>query len=140
VGGTRGQVVALGLRTTSDSASAITGARTLTFADSGGTFLWTQGAGNNIVLPNPTVGAGLSFFFMVGTASANTNTITIAAGATFIGTINNDIAGVVPATGTSLNIISGTAAVGDNIQIFSMSTGLYGVRAVTSTAGGITIT
>lgn len=138
-GGTRGNVAVTGLLTSSNTASAITAARTLTLADSGGKFLWTQAAGNNIVLPNPTTGAGLTFEFVVGTASANTNTITIAAGATFIGYIINDTTSVIPATGGTLSIISGTAAVGDTIVITSVSTGLYAVKAVTSAAGGITI-
>ncbi len=138
--GVRGQVVALGLRTTSASAEAIVGARVLTFADSGAVFSVSQGAAYDIDLPNPTIGSGLSYRFVLGTAAANNVTITVAGGAaTFIGTIVNDITSVIPATGNTLTFVSGTAALGDNIEIWSISNTLYFVRAVTSTAGGITI-
>ena len=59
--------------------------------------------------------------------------------ATFVGTIVNDVTSVLPATGSTLTFASGTAALGDNIEIVSISTSLYLVRAVSSAAGGITI-
>ena len=46
---------------------------------------------------------------------------------------------VIPATGATLSFVTGTAALGDTIEIISISTALYLVRAVTSTVGGITI-
>lgn len=140
-GGTRGQVVATGLRTSSVTATAIAGVTTIRLADSGGVFSVSQAAAYDIDLPSPTVGAGLKYEFFLGTAGANSVTITVAGGAaTFIGTIVNDVTSVIPATGATLTFVAGTAALGDNIQIFSLATNLYAVRAVTSTAGGITIT
>lgn len=140
-GGARGAVVALGLRTESTSSSTISGARLLQLADSGGVFTVSQAAAYDIDLPNHTVGAGLSFRFYLGTPGANNVTITVNGGAaTFIGTIVNDVTSVIPATGSTLTFVTGTAALGDNIEIFSLSNTLYGVRAVTSAAGGITIT
>jgi hypothetical protein len=140
VGGTRGQTVALGLRTTSTTAGAIVGATALTLADSGGIFSVSQGANYDIDLPNPTVGAGLRFVFYLTAPGAFNPTITVLGGAaTFVGTIVNDVTSVIPATGATLTFASGFSALGDNIEIISISTTLYLVRAVTSTAGGITI-
>lgn len=140
-GGTRGQVVATGLRTSSANATAISSARTVLLADSGGVFSVSQAAAYAITLPSPTVGAGLKYEFFLGTAAANSVTIVVSGGAaTFIGTIVNDVTSVLPATGSTLTFVTGTAALGDNIQIYSLATNLYAVRAVSSTAGGITIT
>lgn len=51
----------------------------------------------------------------------------------------SDVTSVIPATGSTLTFASGAAALGDNIEIISISTTLYLVRAITSAAGGITI-
>ena len=141
VAGTRGQVTVTGLRTAQDGVAAITAVRILSLADSGGVFSVSQGAAYDIDLPSPTTGPGLWFDFCLTTAAANSVTITVAGGAaTFVGTIVNDVTSVLPATGSTLTFVSGVAAIGDNIQIRSISTSLYLVRAVTSTNGGITIT
>lgn len=139
-GGTQGHVLATGVVNKSSSGSAINGARTLSFSDSGGAFSVSQGAAFDIDLPNPTLGAGLRFIFFLGTAGPNSVTVTVAGGAaTFIGTIVNDITSVIPATGATLTFVTGTAAIGDSIEIYSISSTIYGVRAFTSAAGGITI-
>lgn len=130
-----------GLRTTAaTTAAAIAGATALAINDSGGIFTVSQAAAYDIDLPSPTVGAGLSYRFFLGTAGANSVTITVLGGAaTFIGTIANDITSVIPCTGATITFVTGTAALGDSVEIFSLTTGLYGVRAITSAAGGITI-
>ncbi len=139
--GTPGIVRATGLQTRSASAAAITAARTLTVQDSGGIFTVTQAAAYSITLPSPaTLGAGLRFTFMLLTNGANTVSIVTPGGITFKGTIVNDVTSVIPATGVSMNFVTGTAAIGDSIEVFSIDAANYGVRAVTSAAGGITVT
>ena len=138
--GTRGTVTATGFRTASDSNGTINAVRVLTLADSGGVFAVSQAGAYDIDLPSPTSGSGCTYQFVLNGAAANSVTITVLGGAaTFIGTITNDVTSVIPATGSTLTFVSGTAAVGDNILITSVAPNLYLVRAVTSTAGGITI-
>lgn len=129
-----------GIRTSSTTASAITTTTVLTLADSGGVFSVDQGSAYDIDLPSPTTGGGCRYLFYLTNPGANAVTITVAGGAaTFVGTIVNDVTSVIPATGATLTFASGAAALGDSIEITSISTGLYLVRAVTSAAGGITI-
>jgi hypothetical protein len=129
-----------GIRTSSATAGAITGATVLTLADSGGVFSVSQAAAYDIDLPSPTTGAGCRYLFYLTGAAANNVTVTVDGGAaTFVGTIVNDVTSVIPATGSTLTFASGVAALGDSIEIVSISTGLYLVRAVTSANGGITV-
>jgi hypothetical protein len=129
-----------GLQSSSSSAAAITAARVLTLADAGGVFNIDQDAAFDIDLPSPTTGAGCRYTFVITDAGANAVTITVTDGAaTFVGTIANDVTSVLPATGATLTFVSGTAAVGDSIEIVSLTTGLYFVRAISSAAGGITV-
>ena len=139
--GAKGNVTAVGLVTAvGPTAVAITAATTLTLADSGGIFSVSQAAAYDIDLPSPTVGPGLRFTFYLTGPASNTVTITVAgAAATFVGTIVNDVTSVLPCTGATLTFVSGVAALGDNIEIISISTTLYLVRTVASTNGGITI-
>lgn len=140
-GGLQGLVVATGLRTVGVTATAIVGATTLVQADSNGVFTVSQAAAYDIDLPSPTSGAGLRFLFQLVSPGANNVTITVAGGAaTFEGTIINDTTSVIPATGATLTFATGASVLGDNIEIISTSTSKYLVRAVTSAAGGITIT
>lgn len=136
-----GAASARGLRTSSTTAAAITGATVLTLADAGGVFSVSQAAAYDIDLPSPTTGPGCKYVFYLTGAAANAVTITVLGGAaTFVGTIVNDVTSVIPATGATLTFGSGAAALGDSIEIISISTSLYLVRAVTSAASGITIT
>jgi hypothetical protein len=129
-----------GVRISSVTAVAITGATVLTLADSGGIFTVNQGAAYDIDLPSPTTGAGSRFLFQLVGAASNNVTITVAgSAATFEGTIVNDVTSVIPATGSTLTFASGVAALGDYIEAISTGTGKYFIRAVTSAAGGITI-
>ena len=129
-----------GLRTSSATAAAITGVTVLALADAGGVFSVSQAAAYDIDLPSPTSGPGCRYVFYLTAAGANNVTITVnGAAATFVGTIINDVTSVVPATGSTLTFASSTAALGDTIEIISISTTLYLVKAVSSVNGGITI-
>lgn len=128
-----------GLRTTQTTAVAITGATTLTLADSGGIWTVSQGAAYDIDLPSPTSGPGCTYFFSLTAAGANNVTITVAgAAATFVGSITIDGATIV-ATGSTLTFATGASSLGDSIEVRSIATNLYHVRAIASAAGGITI-
>lgn len=138
--GAKGGVDITGLQVKSTRATAITGAATLVLADAGAIFTVAQSSAYDIDLPSPTAGAGLRFIFQLVSPGANAVTLTVAGGAaTFEGTIANDVTGVVPATGSTLTFVSGTAALGDNIEVISTSTTKYFVRAICSANGGITI-
>lgn len=127
-------------RTAGTTAVAITGATALALNDSGGIFTVSQAAAYDIDLPSPTTGPGLLYVFSLTAAGANNVTITVLGGAaTFVGTIVNDVTSVLPATGSTLTFATGAAALGDTIIIRSIATNLYHVQAVTSTAGGITV-
>lgn len=129
-----------GLRNTQTTAVLITGATTVLLADSGGVFTVDQDAAFDIDLPSPTSGPGCRYLFIVHDNGANNVTITVAGGAaTFIGTIVNDVTSVLPCTGSTITFVSGSTAIGDWVEAISLTTSLYMIRAVTSTAGGITI-
>jgi hypothetical protein len=129
-----------GLRTSSASAAAITAARALTLADAGGVFSVSQAAAYDIDLPSPTTGPGCRYTFYLTAPGANNVTITVLGGAaTFVGTIVNDVTSVIPATGSTLTFATGASILGDSIEIVSISTSLYLVRAVSSAASSITI-
>lgn len=138
--GARGVVTVTGaISKAGSTAVAITGATTLTQADSGGIFTVSQAAAYDVDLPSPTTGPGLRFFFSLTAAGANNVTLTVAGGAaTFVGSITIDAATVV-ATGSTLTFPSGASSLGDSIEIQSIATNLYHVRAISSTSGGITI-
>lgn len=122
-----------------DTAVAITGATSLTLKDSGGCFSVAQSSTYDINLPDPTEGPGLSYTFYLTAPGSFAPTITCTGAATFVGSIILD-ASVVVATGNTLTFASGAALLGDNIEITSISTSLYLVRAVSSAAAGITST
>lgn len=128
-----------GVRMTSQTSSAITGATTLTLADAGGIFEIDQDAAFDIALPDPSSGPGCRYTFVITDAGSNAVTISTTGSSTFVGTIANDVTSVLPATGSTLTFVSGTAAVGDTIEAVSISTTLYLIRAISSAAGGITI-
>lgn len=118
---------------------AITSVKTLSLADAGGVFTVAQTSAYDIALPDPTTAGGCTYTFVVSTAGAFNVTISTTGASTFIGTISNDVTSTIPATGSTLTIATGTAAVGDSIIATSLTTGLYFIRAVTSAPGGITI-
>jgi len=119
---------------------AITTTAALSLDDSGGIFTVDQGSAYTITLPSPVDGAGREYSFSLTNAGAHDVSIVVSgSAATFVGTIVNDVTSVIPATGSTLKFASGNAALGDTIIIRSLSTTLYHVQAVTSTAGGITV-
>lgn len=129
----------IGLRTRQSTGVAITGATTLKLSDSGGIFTVSQGAAYDIDLPSPTSGPGCSYFFSLTAPAANNVTLTVAgSAATFVGSITIDGATIV-ATGSTLTFASGASSLGDSIEVRSIATNLYHVRAFASGAGGITI-
>jgi hypothetical protein len=133
------QVAVTGLRTAQSTAVAITGATTLKLSDSGGTFTVSQGAAYDIDLPSPTTGAGCSYFFHLTAPAANAVTITVAgAAATFVGSLVSE-GQIIVATGSTLTFASGAALLGDSIEIRSLATNLYHVRAVSSALNGVTV-
>lgn len=128
-----------GVRLEGATATAITGATVLTLADAGGIWTVSQGAAYDIDLPSPTTGRGCIYRFSLTGPAANNVTITVLGGAaTFVGFIQIDGATIV-ATGATLTYVSGNGSLGDYIEIESLTTGLYHVRAFASTAGGISI-
>jgi fibronectin-binding autotransporter adhesin len=132
-------VAVTGLRTAGTTAVAITGATTLKLSDSGGIFTVSQAAAYDIDLPSPTSGPGCRYFFSLTAAGANNVTITVAgSAATFVGSIQIDGATVV-ATGSTLTYATGASSLGDSIEIQSIATNLYHVRAMAAASGGITI-
>lgn len=128
-----------GLRTSSSSAAAITTTRVLTLADAGGVFSVAQSSAYDIDVPDPTTGPGCRYTFYLTAPGAFNVTITCAGAATFVGTIVNDVTSVIPATGSTLTFASGASVLGDSIEIVSISTSLYLVRAVSSAASSITV-
>jgi hypothetical protein len=126
-------------RAANTTAVAITGATVLALDDSGGIFTVAQSSAYDIDLPSPTTGPGLRYMFSLTAPGSFDVTITSLGGATFVGTILND-ATVVVATGSTLTFADGVSLLGDNIEIESISTSLWHVRAVASVAAGITAT
>jgi hypothetical protein len=132
-------VAVRGLRTTATTAVAITGATTLTLADSGGIFTVGQGSAYDIDLPSPTTGPGCRYFFSLTAPGANNVTITVAgAAATFVGSIVSE-GQIIVATGSTLTFATGASLLGDSIEIQSIATNLYHVRATASALNGITV-
>jgi hypothetical protein len=121
------------------TAVAITGATSVVLADSGGIFTVGQGSAYDIDLPSPTTGAGATYFFSLTAPAANAVTITVTgSAATFVGSIISE-GQIIVATGSTLTFASGAAVLGDSVEIRSIATNLYHVRAVSSILNGITV-
>lgn len=128
-----------GLRTKQTTGVAISGATALTLADSGGIFTVDQGSAYDVDLPSPTSGPGCTYFFSLTAPAANDVTITVLGGAaTFVGSVITE-GQIVVATGNTLTFASGVAVLGDSVEIRSIATNLYHVRAVSAILNGITI-
>ena len=126
-----------GLRVATTGTTAITTTRAVTAADSGGIFTVAQSSAYTITVDAPA-GAGVRHIFQCVSPGAFDVSL-VATGCTFEGTITIDAA-TIPATGSTLKFASGAAILGDNIELFSTSTTKFFVRAISSGAGGITIT
>ena len=119
------------------NAAAIAGVTAVTSAQSGTWFTVAQTSAYAITIPDPPT-AGLYYKFAVITAGAFD--VTVSNGqAHLFGTIVNDVTSVIPATGTTLTVANGVAAVGDTIEIYGLDATHYLVKAVTSANGGITV-
>ena len=119
----------------------LTAARTITDADNGKTFVLNLAAGFDVTLPSTS--AGLTIYFIVGTAPTTAYTITAGTADTMAGSILSssgaaeDTEGA--ATGDVLNFVANTALVGDRATV-SVYNGKAYVVGVCSAAGGMTIT
>jgi hypothetical protein len=129
--------VTVGLVPTTSGATAITTTRAVTRADSGGIFTVAQSSAYTITVATP-VAAGERYVFQCVSPGAFDVSL-VATGCTFEGTITID-ASTIPATGSTLKFASGAAVLGDNIELIATSTSKFFVRAISSGAGGITIT
>lgn len=129
--------VTVGLVPTTSGATAITTTRAVTRADSGGIFTVAQSSAYTITVATP-VAAGERYVFQCVSPGAFDVSI-VATACTFEGTITID-ASTIPATGSTLKFASGAAVLGDNIELIATSTTKFFVRAISSGAGGITIT
>lgn len=118
---------------------AITTTDILAASESGTTFSVAQTSSYAITLP--TAAAGLNYRFVVITAGAFTVTIATAAAANHLyGTIVNDITSVLPVSANNtFTLVSGTAAVGDSIEVWGIDATHWYATAKTSANGGITI-
>ncbi len=132
-------VAVRGLRNTQTGAVAITTTRAMTLADSGGIFTVSQASAYDIDLPSPTSGPGCSYFFSLTAPGANNVTITVAgSAATFVGSIVSE-GQIIVATGSTLTFATGASLLGDSIEVRSIATNLYHVRATASALNGITV-
>ncbi len=126
-----------GIVAKTNGATAITTTRAVTRVDSGGVFTVAQSSAYTVTVAQPSA-AGERYQFQLIAPGAFDISL-VATGCTFEGTITIDAA-TIPATGSTLKFASGSAILGDNIEIISTSTTKFLVRAIGSGAGGITIT
>jgi hypothetical protein len=126
-----------GLRVATSGATAITTTRAVTKADSGGVFTVAQSSAYTVTVATPA-GAGERYLFQCVSPGSFDVSI-VATGCTFEGNIVNDVTSVIVATGSTMKFASGSAALGDTIELISTSATKFLVRAVSSTAGGITV-
>lgn len=117
---------------------SISAATTLTANDSGKTYGVSQASAYAITLP--TAAAGLNYRFVLTTAGANAVTIGTASGANHLfGTLAIDGATTSINAQDTITFVSGTAVVGDWVEIYGSATGVWFVKASASAAGGITV-
>jgi hypothetical protein len=126
-----------GVRMGTAGVTAITTTRAVTAADGGGIFTVAQSSAYTVTVAAPTA-AGVRYTFQCVSPGAFDVSL-VATGCTFEGTIVIDAA-TIPATGSTLKFASGAAVLGDTIELISTSASKFCVRAVSSGAGGITIT
>ena len=116
-----GTTVAMGLRTVPVTAAAITTTRTLTAADSGGTFSVAKTSAYTVTLPAPL--QGLRFKFLILDAGANVVTFA-SSGANVFGMLN--INNVLTQVNGSTNVLSAaTASIGDWLEFVGIDSTHY---------------
>lgn len=96
----------------------ITGAQTLTAADSGKVFILDAAAGATVTLP--ALAAGLNFKFFVGAAFATTNWVVASSeGDNITGNIIVNGAAVPAAAEDQINFVNTAETVGDFIELYA---------------------
>jgi len=116
----------------------VTGATTLTAADSGKTIYMNAAAGATITLP--AVAAGLNFKFVVASTFATSNwVIASAEGDNIDGSI--EVAGAVVVAGAEdqINFVNSAEALGDHVVLHSDGNQWF-VHGMAALTGGITAT
>lgn len=139
-GSDSGNVKVRGVQQGGYFAKAITGATTLTNADSGKVCIMNATDGATITLP--TLEDGVWFKFVVGATFANTDWVVDSAeGDNINGTVVVNGASVVAAAEDQINFIATAETVGDWIEIIADETGAqWLVNGVGAAAGSITAT
>lgn len=116
----------------------ITGAVTLTTAQSGTWFRIDQDGTTpfTVTLPTGDV-SGLNYRFLLRTADSEDTTIT-AGSNTLQGTIIDPEETIFQVNGDTIIVFSGSDAIpGDSIFLYGVSSGVWGVNAISITPGGI---
>lgn len=125
------------------SVTSLTGATTLTAADSGKTFVLNLAGGFTVTLPANTV-IGFRARFIVGTAPTTAYIIAAATADTIGGSVLSASGGAEDTeaafTGDQVNFVANTAVAGDLVEVEILSATQVWVRGTCSAAGGITIT
>jgi hypothetical protein len=119
-------------------AGSVSSATTLTAADSGTVYDVSQASAYAITLPAPV--AGVNYTFVLGTAGSNAVTIGTASGNNyFYGVRQNALTGIAAVSAAdTITFVSGTAAVGDRVEIYALSSTKWDVNILCSANGGIT--
>ena len=117
----------------------LTGARTLTAADSGKVFLLKSAAGAQITLPAVATSAGLRFKFIVGQAFATTDWTVKAASNVIEGSVLVNGAHVAGVNENTISFVASAESVGDFAELVSDGSNWY-VNGSGVSAGSITLT
>lgn len=123
----------------SANVEVVTGANTITAAESGKTFFLNSATGFASTLPAPA--AGLRFKFIVTTQPTSGNCTVVTNGGSNViegmADVNSTL--VLAANEDSINIVASTAIVGDWVEVISDGTSWF-VNGASGAAGGITFT
>lgn len=120
-----------------DKITTVTGATTLTAADSDGVFVLAAAAGAAITLP--AAARGVKYKFITGLAFATTDWTIVAPDATIQGTVIVNGASVLGANEDTITFAASAENVGDYVELVSDGTNWY-VSGVGSAASSITLT
>jgi hypothetical protein len=126
-----------------EKVETLTGADTLTSADTGKVFILDAAAGATVTLPS--LEAGLNFKFIVGAAFATTNWIIDSAEGDNIEGIIADMGATpagIPATGEDqINFVASAEGIGDWVELVAdYGNSQWIVTGMCRTNGGITVT
>ncbi len=139
--GATANVTVTGIRTVSTSAAAITTTRILELSDSGGCFSAAQSSAYQITVPTPPATGGLRYrIYLTSPGSFDVTIVSSIGAGAFVGILQNDVTGTVPATGATFTFKSGVSLLGDFVELVAVSASLYHCFAICQANGGITIT